>query len=94
MKGRCKNDYSKKVLVANHQTAQCQVVRLIKNTDQLIYVGTVCQAKQVDEEIKRTGIDLLFINPKMLDVKPLHFIRSIKKVLIGKEERSLIVLSL
>lgn len=79
MKGRCKNDYSKKVLVVNHQTAQCQVVRLIKNTDQLIYVGTVCQAKQVDEEIKRTGIDLLFINPKMLDGKPLHFIRSIKK---------------
>lgn len=67
-----------KVLVVDHRNSQGRLIRLIKNTHLLTYTGTVCQAELVPEEIKRTGVDILFINPNMLQAKTIRFMRSIK----------------
>ncbi len=67
-----------KVLVVDHRNSQRKLIRLIKNTHLLVYAGTVCQAELVPSEIKRTGVDILFINPNILQTKAIAFMRSIK----------------
>lgn len=55
-----------------------RLIKLIKNHLRLSYAGTVCQAELIPEAIKRTSVDLLFINPNMLQIPARNFIRSIK----------------